>query len=42
MNPARTHPESFEHMLQSQPRKEKTPIVLDDTSPREEDEREVT
>jgi hypothetical protein len=42
MNPACTHPESFEHILQLQPKKERTPIVLDDTSVGEEDEREVT
>jgi hypothetical protein len=43
LNPAQSHPEEFEHMLEEQqPRKEIEPIVLDETSPGEENEREIT
>jgi hypothetical protein len=43
LNPARSHPEEFEHMAEEQqPRKEIEPIVLDETSLGEEIERDVT
>ncbi len=42
LNLARIHPEGFKHMLQQQPRKEMDPIILDETSPSEEDEREIS
>jgi hypothetical protein len=41
-NPAWTHPKSFEYMQQPQPREERTTIVLDEMSPGEEEEREIT
>jgi hypothetical protein len=44
LNPARSHTEEFEHMVEEeqQPRKEIEPIMLDETSPNEENEREIT